>query len=205
PLTRLLVERTEGNPFFLEESVRTLVETRGLVGRHGAYRPAPDLHALQVPPTVGAVLTARIDRLPAQPRQLLPAAAAAAQDVPRALLQAIAGVPDAVLQRALVDLQAAGFIHETRLVPDAEYTFEHALTHEVAYAALGPEHRRALHARMVEALEHLGADRLTEQVERLAHHAPAAGRGPQALASRPPARAPAGRGAPPPGALPHLP
>src|SRR5262249_34996817 len=178
----LLVERHEGIHSFLHERVRTDVETRGLVGRRGAYRPAADLHALQVPPTVRAVLTARIDRLPPQPRQLLQAAAVVGKDVPRALLQAIADVPDAVLQRALVDLQAAGFIHETRLLPDAEYTFEHALTHEVAYAALGPEHRRALHARMVEALEHLGADRLTEQVERLAHHALAAERWPQALA-----------------------
>ena len=75
PLTQLLIARTEGNPFFLEESVRTLVETGVLVGTPGAYRLAQALPAIQVPATVQAVLAARIDRLPADAKHLLQTAA----------------------------------------------------------------------------------------------------------------------------------
>src|SRR5262249_40747270 len=84
---------------------------------------------------------------------------------------AIADVPEEVLQQGLTRLQAAEFLYETRLFPELAYTFKHALTHEVAYGSLLQERRRALHARIVEAMEGLYADRLTDQVERLAHHA----------------------------------
>ena len=80
-------------------------------------------------------------------------------------------MPEEVLHRGLTHLQAAEFLYETRLFPEREYTFKHALTHEVAYGSLLQERRRVLHARIVEALETLAAERLTEQVERLAHHA----------------------------------
>jgi tetratricopeptide (TPR) repeat protein len=91
--------------------------------------------------------------------------------VPFPLLQAIAEVPEAALHRGLGHLQAAEFLYETRLFPEAEYTFKHALTHEVAYGSLLLERRRVLHARIVEALEALAPERAVEQVERLAHHA----------------------------------
>ena len=87
------------------------------------------------------------------------------------LLQAIADVPEEALYRSLARLQAAEFLYETRLFPEPEYTFKHALTHEVAYGSLLLERRRVLHARLVEALEALAPDRGAEQVERLAHHA----------------------------------
>ena len=87
-------------------------------------------------------------------------------DVPFALLQAIADVPEAALHRGLAHLQAAEFLYETRLFPELEYTFKHALTHEVAYDSLLLERRRGLHARIVEALEALAGDRVAEQVER---------------------------------------
>ena len=171
PLTPLLIARTEGNPFFLEESVRTLVETGVLVGTPGAYRLAQPLQGMQVPATVQAVLAARIDRLPPEEKRLLQTAAVIGTDVPFALLQAIADVPEAALHRGLAHLQAAEFLYETRLFPEPEYTFKHALTHEVAYGSLLLERRRVLHARLVEALEALAPERVAEQVERLAHHA----------------------------------
>jgi tetratricopeptide (TPR) repeat protein len=166
-----LIARTAGNPFFLEESVRTLVETGGLMGETGAYRLAQPLHSLQVPATVQAVLAARIDRLPTDAKRLLQTAAVIGTEVPLPLLAAIADLPDTDLRRYLIHLQAAEFLYETCLFPEPEYTFKHALTHEVAYGSLLHERRRALHARIVEALERLAGDRLTEQVERLAHHA----------------------------------
>ena len=171
PLTPLLIARTEGNPFFLEESVRTLVEMGVLVGTPGAYQLVQPLQGMQMPATVQAVLAARIDRLPPEDKRLLQTAAVIGTDVPFALLRAIADVPEEALHRGLAHLQAAEFLYETRLFPEPEYTFKHALTHEVAYGSLLLERRRVLHARLVEALEALAPERVAEQVERLAHHA----------------------------------
>jgi class 3 adenylate cyclase/tetratricopeptide (TPR) repeat protein len=171
PLTPLLIARTGGNPFFLEESVHTLVETGALVGERRAYRLAKALDSLQVPATVQAVLAARIDRVPPEDKRLLQTAAAIGTEVPWPLLQAIADGPEEALHQGLTRLQAAEFLYEARLFPELVYTFKHALTHEVAYGSLLQERRRALHARIVEAIEGLSADRLTDQVERLAHHA----------------------------------
>ena len=171
PLTDLLIARTEGNPFFLEESVRTLAETGVLVGEREAYRLGQALSGIQVPATVQAVLAARIDRLPAEEKRLLQTAAVLGTEVPWPLLHAIADVPEALLQRHLTALQSAEFLYETRLFPEHEYTFKHALTHEVAYSSLLQERRHVLHARIVEAIETLAGERVAEQVERLAHHA----------------------------------
>jgi len=171
PLTQLLIARTQGNPFFLEESVRTLVETGVLSGERGAYRLDQPLDSLQVPATVQALLAARIDRLPLEDKRLLQTAAVIGTEVPWPLLQAIADTADEVLYRSLAQLQAAEFLYETSLFPERAYTFKHALTHEVAYGSLLHEQRRVLHARIVEALEALAGDRLDDQVERLAQHA----------------------------------
>jgi class 3 adenylate cyclase/tetratricopeptide (TPR) repeat protein len=171
PLKSLLIARTVGNPFFLEESVRTLGETGVLVGERGAYRLGQALPTIQVPPTVQAVLAARIDRLPPEDKRLLQTAAVIGTEVPLLLVHAIAEMLEEMLQRSLAHLQAAEFLYETRLFPEPEYTFKHALTHEVAYGSLLSERRRTLHARIVEALEALAGEQVAEQVERLAHHA----------------------------------
>jgi len=170
-LKRLLVERTAGNPFFLEESVWALVETRALVGERGAYRLLTPLVNVEVPATVQAVLAARIDRLTPEGKRLLHAASAIGMDVPLALLQSIADLPDESVRRGLEHLLAAELLYETGLWPNLEYTFKHALTHDVAYGSLLLEHRRALHARIVEAIERLHPGRLDEHIDRLAHHA----------------------------------
>jgi class 3 adenylate cyclase/tetratricopeptide (TPR) repeat protein len=169
PLKRLLVER--GNPFFLEETVRILVETNQLAGERGRYRLAGPIHGIQVPPTVQAVLAARIDRLAAEDKRLLQTASVIGKDLPLAILQEIAELPDEALRRGLDRLRAAEFVYEATLFPEVEYTFQHALTHEVAYGGLLHERRRALHARIVEAIERLYANRLAEHIERLADHA----------------------------------
>jgi tetratricopeptide (TPR) repeat protein len=182
PLEQRMIEWTQGNPFFLEESVRTLVETQVLVGSPGAYHLAKALPSIQVPATVQAVLAARIDRLPPEEKQLLHTAAVIGTEVPLALLQTIVEVPEEILRLSLAHLQAAEFLYETHLFPDIEYTFKHALTQQVAYEMLLQERRRTLHVRIVDALESLAGEGLrpaptqprqwvAEQVERLAHHA----------------------------------
>ncbi|HET8576635.1 MAG TPA: adenylate/guanylate cyclase domain-containing protein [Methylomirabilota bacterium] len=169
PLTQMLVKR--GNPFFLEETVRTLVESGALAGERGAYRLTRPVEALQVPATVQTILAARIDRLPAEEKRLLQAASVIGKHVPDALLAAIAEQPEEALRRGLAHLREAEFLYETQLFPDLEFTFKHALTHDVAYAGLLVERRRELHAAVVTAIERLHGGRLVEHVERLAHHA----------------------------------
>jgi len=170
PLKQLLVERTEGNPFFLEETIRTLVEAEVLVGDRGAYRLARAVERLQVPVTVQAVLAARIDRLPPDDKHLLQTAAAVGVDVPFAVLHAIVATAEETLRRGLSHLQAAEFLYEAALFPDLEYRFKHALTHEVAYGSLLRERRRELHGAVGRALEELYTDHLTEHCDKLAHH-----------------------------------
>jgi tetratricopeptide (TPR) repeat protein len=120
---------------------------------------------------VQAILAARIDRLPAAEKQLLQVAAVIGKDVPFALLEIVAEVSDETLRSGLTHLQAAEFLYETRLFPDLEYSFKHALTHEVTYSGLVRDRRRTLHAGIVAAIERLYEGRLAEHIERLAHHA----------------------------------
>jgi class 3 adenylate cyclase/tetratricopeptide (TPR) repeat protein len=171
PLKQLLIARTQGNPLFLEESVRSLVETGVLVGERGGYHLAKPLLGIQVPATVQAILAARIDRLPPEEKRLLQSASVIGTDVPLPILQAIAVLPEEDLRRSLAHLQAAEFLYEACLFPELEFTFKHALTHEVAYGSLLQDHRRVLHARIVDVIEQLYPDRLAEHVEQLAHHA----------------------------------
>ncbi len=171
PLKRLLIDRTEGNPFFLEECVRTLVETGALSGDRGAYRLTKAIESIQVPATIQAVLAARIDRLAPQDKTILQTAAVIGKDIPLRLLQAVTESPEEALQATLSRLQIAEFIYETALFPEPEYTFKHSLTLEVAYGSLLLERRRSLHARTVEAFEALYAERVAERVNWLAHHA----------------------------------
>jgi DNA-binding NtrC family response regulator/predicted ATPase len=158
-LALAILQRAEGNPFFLEEMAQS-------VGTELAATTA-----VEVPDTVQSVLRARLDRLAPEERRLVQCAAVIGKDVQLSLLQAIADEREDTLHRSLGELQSTEFLYETRLLPEREYTFKHALTHEVAYGSLLHDRRRALHARIVEAIERLYADRLSEQVERLAHHA----------------------------------
>jgi len=176
-----LIERTEGNPFFLEESVQALLETGVLLGSRGATRLARPVHAIQVPATVRSLLAARIDRLAPDDKALLQTAAVIGKDVPFPLLEAVITDLDGDgLRGALEHLRAGEFLYETSLFPELDYTFKHALTHEVAYAGVLSERRRAVHGRIVSAIEALHAGRLGEHAERLAAHATAAALWPQA-------------------------
>ena len=118
PLKQML--RRRGNPLFLEETVRTLVETKALDGERGAYRLMRPAQNLQIPATAQAILAARIDRLPMERKRLLQTASVIGKDVPFAILTAIAELPEEALRRALGHLQEAEFLYETTLFPDLE-------------------------------------------------------------------------------------
>jgi class 3 adenylate cyclase/tetratricopeptide (TPR) repeat protein len=170
-LKGLLITRTEGNPFFLEESVRTLVETGVLVGQRGAYALTRPIDAVDIPSTVQTILAARIDRLFPEDKSLLQTAAVIGYDVPHVLLEAVGQLPESELRDAVRRLEAAEFLYELRLFPDVGYTFRHALTHDVAYGSLLHDRRRELHAQILAALERLDPERAGTQLEHLAHHA----------------------------------
>jgi class 3 adenylate cyclase/tetratricopeptide (TPR) repeat protein len=170
-LKRFVLDRAGGNPFFLEELVRTLVDRKVLEGTRENYTIAKPFSGNEIPPTVQAVLAARIDTLPKAEKRLLQDAAVIGRDVPVALLQEISGLTDDELRLLLSNLQTAEFVYPTQLFPDLQFSFKHALTHDVAYAGLRSDRRREIHRRVVAATERQYAGRIGEQVERLADHA----------------------------------
>ncbi|HET6521609.1 MAG TPA: alpha/beta fold hydrolase [Geminicoccaceae bacterium] len=170
PVRRLLLARAEGNPLFLEESVRALAEAGALAGEPGAYRLNGSPGTIDLPATVQAIVAARIDRLPDEAKHVLQRAAVVGREVAFAILAAIVDLPEDGLWRQLEALRAAEFLYETRAFPEPGYAFTHALTHEVAYGGLLRDTRRRLHRRVGEALEALYPERRGELTEALADH-----------------------------------
>src|SRR5215468_10587129 len=171
PLKELLIRRTEGNPFFAEESVRSLVETGVLVGEKGAYRAGLRIDEIRIPSTVQNVVADRIDRLPIEEKHLLQTAAVIGVIAPARLLQAVTELPEGDLQTYLAHLQAGEFLYESNLFPELEYTFKHALTNEVAYGALIQERKVSLHAQIVTALENIVGSNLQDHIDTISQHA----------------------------------
>src|SRR5262245_3921461 len=171
PLKELLMHRTEGNPFFAEESVRSLVETGVLVGEKGAYRPGLRTDEIRIPSTVQSVVADRIDRLAMEEKRILQTAAVIGVIVPLPLLRAVAELPEDDLRRYVSHLQTAEFLYETNLFPEVEYAFKHALTSEVAYGELIRARRVTLHSQILKAMEERAGDNLQDYLETLAHHA----------------------------------
>ena len=167
PLKRIIIERTEGNPFFMEEIVQALFEERALV-RNGTVKLAKSMSAVKVPATVQAVLSSRIDRLPPAEKDLLQTVAVIGKEFSHRLAAEVAKIPE--LERMLADLQNAEFVYEQPAAGDVEYTFKHALTQQVAYEAILHERRKVLHERVGTAIERLDADRLEERYRDLARH-----------------------------------
>ncbi len=169
PLKRLIIERSEGNPFFMEEMVQALFE-QGVLVRNGVVKLVKPLTEIHVPPTVQGILASRIDRLPAAEKELLQTLAVLGREFSSRLIRHVAGKSDDELERMLSDLQLSEFIYEQPAMGDVEYTFKHALTLEVAYNSVLAQRRRLLHERAAQAIEALFSDRLEDHLSELAHH-----------------------------------
>src|SRR5216683_3211805 len=169
PLKRLVIERTEGNPFFMEETVLVLFDEGALV-RNGSVKLTCSLNQLKIPPTVQAILAARIDRLPADEKDLLQTLAVIGREFPLALVGRLFSTSDDELNRMLSYLQLAEFIYEQPATGDIEYIFKHALTQEVAYNSVLSERRKQLHERAAQAIETLFGGQLENHLSELAHH-----------------------------------
>jgi len=169
PLKRLIIERTGGNPFFIEEMVQALFDEGALV-RNGVVRVTRSLSQLRLPPTVQGILAARIDRLSAEQKELLQTLAVIGRESPRALISKMIATAEAQLERMLAELRAAEFIYVQPGLADTEYVFKHALTQEVAYNSLLIERRKLLHERAGRALESIFVNQLDDHLTQLAHH-----------------------------------
>ncbi len=169
-LSEKIHERTRGNPFFIEEVVLSLVENGSVEGGHGAYRLVAPVEDIEIPDAVQAVLAARIDRLPEREKRLLQTASVIGKELPDAILQRVAGLPEAELAGALAVLVQGEFLFEAALYPRAEYAFKHPLTHQVAYESQLAQGRARIHAAVAHAIEEVDADRLDERAALLAYH-----------------------------------
>jgi len=170
---RFLLERTQGNPFFIEELVRALFE-EGVLVRDGDIRLAREPEQLRIPATVHGVVAARIDRLRGEAKDLLQVMAVIGQEISPAVLVGTVGRSEDELRPLLADLLGAEFIHEVPAFPEPYFTFTHALTQEVAYGSLLAERRQGLHEDAACAIEQLHAElhagRLEGHLGELAHH-----------------------------------
>lgn len=180
-LCNLIVQRTDGIPLFIEETIRSLVERGVMRGSTGDYELTQQLHAITIPETVQAVLASRIDRLAPAQRDLLQTASAIGSDIQVTLLEEIAGIKREELKALLADLQAADFLYQIPNTSSFQFRFKHALTHEVAYGSLLSKRRYELHGRIVRTIETQYGGNLAEMVESLAHHALAGELWPKAL------------------------
>jgi class 3 adenylate cyclase len=168
-LKRLIIEKTEGNPFFMEETVQALFED-GALRRNGTVKLVKPLTLIKVPATVQAVLASRIDRLPQDQKELLQILAVIGKKFPLALARGLIEKPDDDLERMFNNLQVAELIYEQPGVGDDEYIFNHSVTQEVAYDSVLIERRKVLHERVGQSMESLYADSLGDHVADLVHH-----------------------------------
>ncbi len=180
PLKRVIVEKTDGNPFFMEEIVQALFEDGALL-RNGSIKLAKSLSTIQIPSTVQAVLASRIDRLPPEQKDLLQTLAVIGKEFPLRLVREVSGKADDELQRLLSDLQIAEFIYEQPAVSGVGYVFKHALSQQVASGSALLERRRVLHERVARVLEAQFPEMVETQPELIAHHYTEAGLGAQAI------------------------
>ncbi|WP_439672944.1 Guanylate cyclase domain-containing protein (plasmid) [Cupriavidus necator] len=181
PLEQLILEQTEGNPFFIEEVVQELAEGQVLRGERGHYRLEQFPGKLHIPATVQGVLAARIDRLQPAEKALLQTLAVIGKVFPWSLLARVVEQPEDTTKSLLTRLQAGEFIYEQPAFPEVEYSFKHALTQEVTYGSLLSERRRALHERAAQAIESLFDAQREEHCSELAHHFSRSGNAPKAV------------------------
>jgi class 3 adenylate cyclase/predicted ATPase len=170
PIKQLILGKTEGNPFFMEEVVQTLAEEGALTGKQGSYRLEKAVAELHIPTTVQGVLAARIDRLPTDEKEFLQTLSVIGKEFPFGLLRKVTGHSEGELYQLLSHLQAAEFIYEQPAFPEPAYTFKHALTQEVAYHSVVVDQRKVLHERTARAIEELYQGGLDAHYSELAHH-----------------------------------
>ena len=170
PLKQVIIETTGGTPFFMEETVQTLFDEGALARENGRTRLVKPLASLRIPPTVQAILAARIDRLHNDEKNLLQTLAVLGREFVLSLARAVAGKSEDELERLILNLQLGEFVFEQPSISDVEYTFKHALTQEVAYNSVLMERRKQLHESVGQAMESIYSGSIDDHLVDLARH-----------------------------------
>ena len=168
-LSDFIVDRTAGNPLFIEEFTRGLLEAGSIQRDDARYVLSTPPTDIQVPDTIQGIIASRLDRLPEELKEIMQIAAVIGREFSFRLLEEVAG-QGKVLKSYLMQLQSLEFVYEQSLFPEPEYIFKHALTQEVAYESLLLKKRREMHERIGRAIEELYPDRLEDHYETLAYH-----------------------------------
>jgi adenylate cyclase len=174
-LSRNIIERAQGNPFFLEELVNALVERGDFEGEKGAYRLKGGVDTIPLPPTVQAVIAARIDRLEESAKKVLELASVVGREISISILDAVAGLAPAELSESAQHLRQAELLYDVPPFEQRLLAFRHPLIQEVAYRSLLHERRRELHSKVAQAIESLFKDHAEERASLLAYHLEQAG------------------------------
>lgn len=174
-LSRNIIERAQGNPFFLEEIVNALVERGDFEGQKGAYRLKGGVDTIPLPTTVQAVVAARIDRLDENTKQVLEVASVVGREISMSILDQVTGLSEAELSEAVLHLRRAELLYDVPPFEQRLLAFRHPLIQEVAYRSLLHERRRELHSAVARAIETLFRDRADERASLLAYHLEQAG------------------------------
>ena len=168
-LEALIQKKTEGNPFYVEEVTRSLMETGALRRSNGSYALSNNAADVHVPDSIQEIILARLDRLDGPAREALQVASVIGREFTGWLVERLTQAREAG-GPPFNELKALELIHEHAYFPELSYMFKHALTHEVAYSTLLLTRRRSLHKMVATVIEELYADRLPEQYEMLARH-----------------------------------
>jgi class 3 adenylate cyclase/tetratricopeptide (TPR) repeat protein/ABC-type dipeptide/oligopeptide/nickel transport system ATPase component len=168
-LRKFIQTRVEGNPFYLEEAINSLIETETLIRDNGSWKLTKQINETLIPSTIQGIITARLDRLERETKRILQEASVIGRAFFYEILNRITDLKD-VVDKSLNGLERLNFIKARTIQPDLEYIFKHALTQEVVYNGLLKKERQALHERIGQVIEQLFHDRLTEFYETLAYH-----------------------------------
>ncbi len=174
-LSRNVIERAQGNPFFLEELINALVERGDFEGEKGAYRLKGGIDSIPLPSTVQAVVAARIDRLEESAKKVLEIASVVGREISISILDLVTGLNPAELSEAAQHLRQAELLYDVSPFEQRLLAFRHPLIQEVAYRSLLHERRRELHSKVAQAIESLFKDRAEERASLLAYHLEQAG------------------------------
>jgi class 3 adenylate cyclase/tetratricopeptide (TPR) repeat protein len=174
-LSRNIIERAQGNPFFLEELINTLVERGDFEGERGAYRLKGGIDAIPLPTTVQAVVAARIDRMEENPKKVLEIASVVGREISISILDFVTGLTPTELSEATQHLRQAELLYDVPPFEQRLLAFRHPLIQEVAYRSLLHESRRELHSKVAQAIENLFKDHAEERASLLAYHLERAG------------------------------
>jgi class 3 adenylate cyclase/predicted ATPase len=177
PFKELIIEKSEGNPLFIEEIVRALFENGTIVRGGDQVRVTLPRTEISIPATVEGIVSARIDRLPPEEKSLLQALAVIGEEFSLPVVRHALGRPENELLAGLASLQSAEFIYERPTIAQTEYIFKHGLIHDVAYKSVLQERRKAIHGKTAETIETLYANRLDDHLDKLVHHYRLSGNG----------------------------